>query len=80
MVPLLMKVVEPLLITVKSNQPDKGSYKGNWIGALLFHLHIDELAQKTAEQSKVEPYERDIGGCPRIHHLGHGPLLGATSA
>jgi hypothetical protein len=67
----LMKVVEPLLITVKSQQPDEIKAT-SWVSYLPPHHCIDELAQKLAEHSKVDPYDRDLGGRPRINYTGHG--------
>jgi hypothetical protein len=67
----LMKVVGPLLIAAKSQQLDENKTT-LWIGYLPPHLCVDELAQKLAERSKVDPYDRDLGGQPQIDYTGHG--------
>jgi hypothetical protein len=66
----LMKVVRPLLIVVESQQPDKNETT-SWIGYLPPHLRVDELAQKLAEHSNVDPYDHDLQGQPRINYTGH---------
>ena len=74
--PALIKVVKPLLIAVKSNTLDENSFEGDWIGVLPFHLQGDKLAQKIAEQSKVEPFDCNLGGrghWVHYHHLSGSP-------
>jgi hypothetical protein len=66
-----MKVVEPLLIAVETQQPDENETT-LWISYLPLHLCIDDLAQKLAERSKVDPYNQDLGGQPQINYTGHG--------
>jgi hypothetical protein len=61
--------VEPLIIAVESTQnklDDDGAYSD---GFLPPYLRVDELAQKIVERCKVEPYDRDIGGRPRVHNF-----------
>ncbi len=65
-----MKVVKPLLIVVESQQPDENKTT-SWIGYLPPHLRVDDLAQNLAEHSKVNPYDRDLGGQPCINYTGH---------
>ena len=36
------------------------------IGYLLYHLRVDELAQKIADRCKVEPFDRNLGGRHRV--------------
>ncbi len=65
----LSRILEPLIIAVESTQnklDDDGSYSD---GFLPPYLRVDELAQKIAERCKVEPYDRDIGGRPRVHNF-----------
>jgi hypothetical protein len=69
-----MKVVEPLLIAVKSHQPDE-SEATSWIRYLPPHLHVNDLAQKLAKRSKVDPCNGDLGGCPCINYASHSPTL-----
>jgi hypothetical protein len=71
MAPHLMKVVKLLLMVVESQQPDKNETM-SWIGYLPPHLCIDDLAQKLAKRSKVDPYDCDLGGRPQINYTGHG--------
>ncbi len=65
-----MKVVEPLLIAVESHKPDDNTFDGKWISMLPFHLQVDELAQKIVEQSKVEPFDRDLARTVAIASTG----------
>ena len=61
--------MEPLIIAVESTQnklDDDGGYSD---GFLPPYLCVAELAQKIAERCKVEPYDRDIGGRPRVHNF-----------
>jgi hypothetical protein len=67
----LMKVVKPLLIAIESQQPDENKAT-SWIGYLPPHLRANELAQKLAKRSKVNPYDCDLNGRPRINYTGHG--------
>ena len=73
----LSKIVEPLIIAVESTQnklDDNGDYCN---GYLPPYLRLDELAQKIAERCKVEPFDRDIGGRPRVHNCSSN--MDATS-
>jgi hypothetical protein len=67
----LMNVVELLLIAMESQQPDENKTT-SWIRHLSPHLRIDDLAQKLAKHSKVNPYDCDLGGQPRLNNSGHG--------
>ncbi len=53
----LLKIVEPLIITIKSTQGAISDVDGHLIGHLLHYLRIDKLAQKIAEHCKVEPFD-----------------------
>jgi hypothetical protein len=66
-----MKVVEPLLTMVESQQPDENKAT-SWISYLPPHLCINDLAQKLAKHSKVNPYNCDLGGQPCINYTSHG--------
>jgi len=69
----LMKIVEPLIIAIESTQGDNdGSDGGLPIGYLPYHLRVEELAQKIADRCKVEPFDRDLGGRPRVHNFTFG--------
>ncbi len=68
----LMKIVEPLLIAIKGTQRDLDDIGGAQIGCLPHHLHVSALAQRIAEQCKVEPFDRDLGRHPRINNLRYG--------
>ena len=69
----LMKIVEPLIITNEGMQVDDNTSDGGLpIGYLPYHLRIDELAQKIADRCKVEPFDRILGGRPRVHNLMFG--------
>jgi hypothetical protein len=65
----LSRIVEPLIIAVKSIQSKINDDGGYYDGYLPHYLWIDELAQKIAEQCKVEPFDQDLGGRPRIHNF-----------
>jgi hypothetical protein len=65
----LSRIVEPLIITVKSTQ-SKINDNGGYCDGYLPHYHwIDKLAQKIAERCKVEPFNWDLGSRPRIHNF-----------
>jgi hypothetical protein len=66
-----MKVVKLLLIAVRSQQPDENKIT-SWIGYLPPHLCIDELTQKLAKRSKVDPYDQDLRGRTQINYTGQG--------
>jgi hypothetical protein len=69
----LMTIVEPLIIAIESMQSNKDASEGRLpIGYLPYHRRVDELAQKIADRCKVEPFNRDLGGCPRVHNLTFG--------
>jgi len=69
----LMKIVEPLIIAIESMQGDDNVGDGGLpIGYLLYHLRVDELAQKIADRCKVEPFDCDLGGRPWVHNLMFG--------
>jgi hypothetical protein len=65
----LMKIVEPLLIAIKGTQRNLDDIGGMQIGYLPHHLHVSALAQQIAKRCKVEPFDRDLGGRPRVHNL-----------
>ena len=65
----LSRIVEPLIIAVKSTQSKINNDGGYCDGYLPHYLWIDELAQKIAERCKVEPFDRDLGGRQRIHNF-----------
>jgi hypothetical protein len=65
----LSRVVEPLIIVIKSTQSKIDDGRGYCDGYLPHYLCIDELAQKNAGQCKVEPFDWDLGGRPRIHNF-----------
>jgi len=68
-----MKIVEPLIITIEGMQgEDDAGDSGLSIGYLPYHLRVDELAQKIADRCKVEPFDHDLGGRPRVHNLMFG--------
>jgi hypothetical protein len=67
-----MKIVEPLIIAIKGTQSNLDDDGGLRIGYLSHHLHVGELAQKIAEHCRVEPFDRDLGGRPRIHTFMYG--------
>ncbi len=71
----LMKIVEPLLIAIEGMQRNLDNIGGTQIGYLPHHLHISALAQQIAECCKVEPFDRDLGGHPRVHNLTYGDDL-----
>ncbi len=62
-------IVEPLIITVKNTQSKIDNDGGYCNGYLPHYLWIDKLAQKIAERCKVKPFDRDLGGRPRIHNF-----------
>jgi hypothetical protein len=62
-------IVEPLIIAVESTQSKIDDNGGYYNGYLPHYLWIDKLAQKIAEQCKVEPFDRDLGGRPRIQNF-----------
>ena len=69
----LMKIVEPLIIAIESMQRDEDASEGGLpIGYLPYHLRVDELAQKIADRCKVEPFDRELGGRPRVHNFTFG--------
>jgi hypothetical protein len=72
---ILMKIVEPLLIAIKGMQCDLNNIGGTQIGYLPHHLHVSAFAQWIAECCKVEPFNRDLGGHPRVHNLTYGDDL-----
>jgi hypothetical protein len=65
----LSRIVEPLIIAVKSTQSKINDDGGYCDGYLPHYLWIDELAQEIAERCKVELFDRDLGGRPRIHNF-----------
>jgi len=66
----LMKIVEPLIIAIEGMQGEDDAGDGGLpIGYLPYHLRVDELAQKIADRCKVEPFDRELGGRPRVHNL-----------
>ncbi len=65
----LSQIVEPLIIAVESTQSKINDDGGYCDGYLPHYLWIDELAQKIVERCKVEPFDRDLGGRPRIHNF-----------
>ncbi len=67
----LSKIVEPLIIAVESMQNKLNNDGGYCDGYLPPYLRIDELAQKIAERCKVEPFDRDLGGRPRVHNFSY---------
>jgi hypothetical protein len=58
----LLKIVEPLIIAIKSTQGAIDDDGGHLIRHLPHYLRVDELAQKIAERCKVEPFNGDLGG------------------
>jgi hypothetical protein len=67
----LSKIVEPLIITIESTQNKLDNDGGYCVGYLPPYLRIDKLAQKIAEQCKVEPFDQDLGGRPRVHNFSY---------
>jgi hypothetical protein len=65
----LSRIVEPLIIAVESTQNKINDNGGYYNGYLSHYLWIDKLPQKIAERCKVEPFDRDLGGRPRIHNF-----------
>jgi hypothetical protein len=66
----LLKIVEPLIIAVKSTGKidDDGDLPD---GYLPQYLRVKELAQKIAECCKVKPFDQDLGSRPWVYNLGH---------
>jgi hypothetical protein len=73
----LSKIVEPLIIAVESTQNKLDNDGGYCDGYLPPYLRLNELAQMIAERCKVEPFDRDIGGRPRVHNFSSN--MDATS-
>ena len=67
-----MKIVEPLLIAIEGTQRDLDNIGGMQIGYLPHHLHVSALAQQITKHCKVKPFDRDLGGRPRVHNLMYG--------
>ncbi len=65
----LSRIVEPLIIAVKSTQSKINDDGGYCNGYLPHYLWIKELTQKIAEGCKVELFDRDLGGRPHIHNF-----------
>jgi hypothetical protein len=65
----LSRIVEPLIIVVKGTQSKIDDDGGYCDGYLTHYLPINKLAQKIAERCKVKPFDRDLGGRPRIHNF-----------
>ncbi len=68
----LMKIVEPLMIAIKSMQDNNGSNGGLPIGYLPSHLCVNKLAQKIADCCKVEPFDCNLGGRSRVNNFTFG--------
>ncbi len=70
-----MKIVEPMLIAIEGMQCNLDNIGGTQIGYLPLHLHVSALAQRFSKCCKVEPFDRDLGSCPRVHNLTYGDDL-----
>jgi hypothetical protein len=68
----LSKIVKTLIIAVKSMQGTINDNGGLPDGYLPHYLRVDELTQKIAERCKVEPFDRELGGRPRVHNFTFG--------
>jgi hypothetical protein len=68
----LMRIVEPLLIAIEGTQCNLNKIGGMQIGYLPHHLHVSALAQQITKHCKVKPFDRDLGGRPRVHNLRYG--------
>jgi hypothetical protein len=65
----LLKLVEPFIIAIESMQgtiDDDSDLPDEY---LPHYLHVKELAQKIAKRCKVEPFDWDLGGRPRVCNL-----------
>jgi hypothetical protein len=68
---ILLKIVEPLIIAVRSTQGKFDDNSDLPDGYLPQYLHVKELAQNIAECCKVKPFDWDLGSRPWVYKLGH---------
>jgi hypothetical protein len=68
----LMKIVELLIIAIKSTQDNDNGNGGLPIGYLPYHLRVNELTQKIADCCKVEPFDPNLGGRSWVNNLTFG--------
>jgi hypothetical protein len=68
----LLKIVEPLIIAVKSMQGKIDDDNDLPDGYLPHYLRVKELAQKIAKHCKVEPFDWHHGSRPLVYNLRHG--------